>query len=108
MQCTAQSELKDICPSMWQCLGDKACSQALQCWSKPLDTCSHSVWHMLTDDIQRARIEKTAACTRSCGQNKSNDFVDGIFCLLDQCSQDLLECWKDDECKAAVKCMPEV
>merc|ERR1712100_698985 len=35
-------------------------------------------------------------------------FVDATFCVLDQCSKGLLDCYHDDKCSSAVKCLPNM
>jgi len=92
---------------VWECLGDKDCQSALSCWVKPLETCSSSLWQVLTDETERSRIETGAACLRSCQQQFTDNFVDTAFCILDRCSTGLLECYHDDKCSSAVKCLPE-
>jgi len=108
MSCAANANLGHLCSSIWQCLGDATCAQSLDCWSKPLRTCESSVWKVLTDKTERDRIEHTANCLQSCQKQHADNFVDATFCFLDQCSADLVECWKDSTCKSAVECLPEV
>jgi hypothetical protein len=92
---------------VWECLGDNKCQNALGCWVKPLETCSSSVWQVLTDKTERSRIETGAACLRSCQTQHTDNFVDAAFCVLDQCSAGLLDCYHDEKCSSAVKCLPE-
>lgn len=106
LTCMTHDDLPDLCPSVWNCLGDKACTQALSCWSKPFKTCSSDMWHVLTDADQRKRIEHTVSCIEECGHDHSDDFVDATFCVMDKCGEAVLDCNKDDVCREAVKCVP--
>merc|ERR1712232_173375 len=93
--------------AVWDCLGDTQCQNSLSCWTKPLDSCAGHLWNSLTNATQRHRIETGAACLRACEQKHQDDFVQAAFCALDTCSETLLDCYRDDECKSAVKCFPE-
>lgn len=107
LTCAFKADAGNLCPDVWKCLGDKKCSAALNCWSKPLDVCGQDVWHVLTDNGERNRIEHTTGCLRKCVKQHADDFVQAFFCFLDQCGADLLSCSKDSSCKSAVKCLPE-
>lgn len=98
--------LKANFSSVWECLGDQQCANALSCWATPLETCTQDIWHVLTDDVQRQRIETTATCLRTCEQQHQDDFVQATFCVLDTCSQGVLECYHDATCRSAVTCIP--
>jgi len=101
LTCAAKTNFSAI----WDCLGDSGCQNALTCWSKPLETCTQDVWHLLTDTVQRTRIETAATCLRTCEQKHRDDFVAASFCVLDNCSQGLLDCHNDDACRSALKCL---
>lgn len=107
LTCAIKAGMDQTCSSAWECLGDTNCAQAISCWSKPLDTCTQEVWTVLTDDTQRQRLERGAGCLRSCAQKHADDFVQASFCIFDTCGQDMLDCWKDSTCKAAVQCLPD-
>merc|ERR1712187_1211 len=36
-----------------------------------------------------------------------DDFVHASFCVLDTCSQQVLDCYHDNTCREAVKCLPD-
>jgi hypothetical protein len=98
MTCAVKAGTEKLCSSVWNCLGDAGCAKALQCWAKPLETCAHNVWTVLTNSKQRQRIEAGAQCLRSCAKEHADDFVQASFCVLEHCGQDRLDCWRDDTC----------
>jgi hypothetical protein len=107
LTCALKEDLIDTCKSVWGCLGDSKCSEALSCWSKPFGTCSGDLWKVLTEETQRKRIETGAQCLRSCYTQHKDDFTEAAFCVLDNCAQGLLDCSHDETCKNAVKCLPD-
>jgi len=106
--CISQRDLPDVCPAVWNCLADEACRQALTCWSKPFDSCSSDMWHALTDADQRQRIESTVQCIQSCEQSHHENFVEATFCVMSKCGEAVLSCNKDETCRSAVMCMPDM
>jgi len=107
VQCLLQDDLPDLCPAAWDCLADDDCREAVTCWSAPFQTCSSDIWTVLTDAQQRQRIETAVSCIRDCEEQHRDDFVDATFCVLDTCSQAVLDCNQDDTCREAVKCVPK-
>jgi len=107
MSCLTQRDLPELLPSLWTCLGNEACRQAVTCWSKPFESCNSDIWHALTDDVQRQRIDKSIQCLKGCNGVHSDDFVEDIFCVLDNCMEEVLSCDKDITCRSAVKCIPD-
>jgi len=106
LQCALKADIVSTCSSVWGCLGDSKCSEALSCWSKPFETCGGDMWKVLTVDSERKRIETGATCLRNCEQAHKDDFVQAAFCVLDKCSQGILDCYHDPVCKAGVQCLP--
>merc|ERR1712113_507853 len=92
--------------SVWECLGDQQCQHSLSCWSKPLQACAQDIWYTLTDDVERHRIERSVSCIRPCEKQHTDDFMQAAFCVLDTCSQDVLDCYHDEKCRNAAKCLP--
>jgi len=105
--CLATRDLPVLFPSLWNCLADESCKEAITCWSKPFESCESDMWHALTDAAQRQRIESSVACLKDCESAHSDDFVDATFCVLDNCGEEVLSCNQDDTCRSAVKCVPE-
>jgi len=99
-------ELPKLCHSAWECLGDATCASDLSCIVKPFESCKDSLWHMLTTQVERQRIEQTAKCLHDCEQAHAGDFLAASFCVLDSCSQGILDCYRDSTCREAVKCLP--
>lgn len=106
LQCALKADLMDLCSSVWGCLSDPRCAKALSCWAKPFDSCKGDIWKVLTVDAERRRIEEGAGCLRGCEQEHQGDFVGATFCVLDRCSEGLLDCYRDDTCRDALKCLP--
>jgi len=95
-----------LCSSVWTCLGDTRCADALHCWSEPLMRCRDSAWHLLTDAETRRGLTKNVECLQGCRTKHAGDFTSGAFCVLDECSQDLLKCKANSDCWDAVQCLP--
>lgn len=106
LTCALDPRLHDLCPAVWECLGDAQCRTALECWSKPLETCADDVWDVLTGETERARLERIASCSAKCQKRNGTDLVEEAFCLLDACGQEFLDCYHDQGCSKALKCMP--
>merc|ERR1712137_832318 len=106
LQCALKADIVNTCSSVWGCLGDSKCNEALSCWSKPFETCGGDMWKVLTVDTERKRIESGATCLRNCEQAHKDDFMQAAFCVLDKCSQGILDCYHDPVCKAGVQCLP--
>jgi len=106
LTCAAKDDLQGLCSSIWSCLGDDQCNAALKCWSKPFDTCKTDMWKVLTDAKERQRIELNVKCVRGCEKAHSDDFVQASMCVLDACSESVLECYHDATCRSAVQCVP--
>lgn len=106
LTCMLKDEVVDLCSSVWGCLGDAQCKEALSCWSKPFDTCKADLWGLFTVDVQRRRIEDTASCLLACEQRHQGDLTRGAFCALDACGERLLACSKDAACRGALECLP--
>eukprot|EP00927_Polykrikos_kofoidii_P074970 TRINITY_DN7102_c0_g1_i4.p1 TRINITY_DN7102_c0_g1~~TRINITY_DN7102_c0_g1_i4.p1 ORF type:complete len:438 (-),score=53.79 TRINITY_DN7102_c0_g1_i4:117-1430(-) len=102
LSCVGKTDFTPV----WKCLGDQQCRQSLTCWAKPLETCTQKVWKVLTDDVRRKRMESSVACLRTCRTQNSDEFVDAGLCVLNECSQILLDCARDDMCASAAKCFP--
>lgn len=108
MSCLTQKDLPELLPSLWACLGNEACRQAITCWSKPFESCDSDMWHSLTDATQRQRIETSVKCLKGCKGTHSNDFMGATFCVLGKCGEQVLSCSRDVSCRSAVKCIPEM
>lgn len=106
VSCAAKADLPKVCSSVWDCLGDKTCANDVSCMVKPFETCKDSLWQVLTTPVERQRIEQTAACLHKCEGAHPGNFVDATFCVLDTCSQSVLDCYHDNTCREAVKCLP--
>jgi len=107
LNCTQAMNLTESCSSVWQCLGDRKCAKAVQCWSQPLAKCATNTWHLLTDPKERKALAANVACLRRCEAAHDGDFVSQGFCVLDKCSKDLLKCQRDKTCWNAVQCLPQ-
>jgi len=107
LTCALKADLVDTCSAVWGCLGDSKCNEALSCWAKPFDSCKGDVWKALTVETERKRIETGAQCLRNCHDQHKDDFTQAAFCVLDSCSQGLLDCYNDMTCRDAVKCLPD-
>lgn len=101
----AEPEMQ-LCSSVWKCLADRRCAEALRCWSEPLMRCRDSAWHLLTDAKTRQGLTRNVECLQGCRKKHAGDFTSGAFCVLDECSQDLLKCQANSDCRDAVKCLP--
>lgn len=106
LACALKADLPSLCSSVWDCLGDQTCAKDLTCMNKPLETCGPDMWQMLTNPTERKRLESASACLRKCENDHKGDFVDATFCVLDSCSQQVLDCYHDSTCREAVKCLP--
>jgi len=106
LACAVKADLPTVCSSVWDCLGDETCAKDLTCMNKPFETCGPNIWHLLTDQTERQRLEATASCLSKCEKDHKGDFVEASFCVLDTCSQKVLDCWHDTTCREAVKCLP--
>jgi len=104
--CALKSGLPTLCSSVWDCLGNKSCADELTCMVKPFETCGPNIWNLLTTQTERKRLEDTATCLRNCERDHKGNFVDAAFCVLDSCSQQVLDCYHDATCREAVKCLP--
>merc|ERR1719510_587286 len=106
LHCTSDANLTGLCSSVWSCLGDKTCNEAVQCWASPLKVCRNDLWHMVTNPATRNRLVSNVQCLEGCGQANKGEMVDGLFCVLDKCAADLLDCKKDAACWGSVQCLP--
>jgi len=106
LRCALDGNLTQLCGSVWQCLGDDKCREAVHCWAEPLAACEQDVWHMLTDPKERQALQANAACLRGCEAAHNGDVVSGGFCVLDRCAEDLLACKADAACWSALRCLP--
>lgn len=107
LKCALKGDLVHTCSAVWSCLGDSKCSEALSCWAKPFDSCKGDIWRAFTVENERKRIETGAQCLRNCHGQHKDDFTQAAFCVLDNCSQGLLDCYNDATCRDAVKCLPD-
>lgn len=106
LTCALKADLPTVCSSVWDCLGNQTCANHLACMNKPFETCGPNMWQMLTIPAERKRLESTARCLRKCENDHKGDFVEASFCVLDSCSQQVLDCYHDSTCREAVKCLP--
>lgn len=104
--CADKAGVTQLCSSVWKCLGDRPCAGALHCWGEPLRRCKDSAWHLLTDAETRQGLTKNVECLQQCRVKHAGDFTSGAFCVLDECSEDLLKCRANSDCWDAVQCLP--
>eukprot|EP00929_Paragymnodinium_shiwhaense_P081016 TRINITY_DN422_c1_g2_i2.p1 TRINITY_DN422_c1_g2~~TRINITY_DN422_c1_g2_i2.p1 ORF type:complete len:444 (+),score=120.73 TRINITY_DN422_c1_g2_i2:77-1408(+) len=107
LSCATKGELGITCPSVWKCFGEPSCNEALSCWAKPFETCKGDLWKILTDATERKRINDSAGCLKKCAAEHKDDMVEGLFCVMDTCSSAILDCFHDDTCRGAAKCLPD-
>eukprot|EP00929_Paragymnodinium_shiwhaense_P004905 TRINITY_DN10617_c0_g1_i1.p1 TRINITY_DN10617_c0_g1~~TRINITY_DN10617_c0_g1_i1.p1 ORF type:complete len:177 (+),score=35.83 TRINITY_DN10617_c0_g1_i1:677-1207(+) len=50
---------------------------------------------------------RSVGCLKTCAEQHKDDVVQGFFCVMDTCSSAVLDCYHDETCRGAAKCMPE-
>jgi len=91
---------------IWDCLGNDACREHLQCWTEGGGDVVSDFWHMVTDQRERQFDSALVECVEECS-SRGNIFTKAL-CFATKCGPEAFSCFRDPTCKKALTDAPKL